>query len=205
MPDAAETWKTVLPVVRSRVTGVGIWAALNAATPLIVEGDSFVLGLAPKDNDLAGHLRMPQTKRMIELELSRALNTQVTVRVIEGTTMADWERTQRRDAEARRLQEIAESKFRAELTAKTNWDGLYEQLSRRFAAVANKSLPQNRARFLIDAVGLLVEAYKEQPPEDDVNRRNFGRCIERISQYSEIPSTMVATMVLERVGSLETA
>src|SRR5437868_342083 len=147
MTDVVAVWKDALPPVRNGVTGVGIWAALNGAVPIAYEDGVFVLGLSSKDNELSGHLKLVLTKKLIEQELTKRLGQPVTSRIIEGTTDADWERTKRKDAEAKRLQEIAASKFRAELTAKTNWEGVYEQLGRKYAAVQNRTLPQNRARF----------------------------------------------------------
>jgi len=198
MADAASIWKQALPVIRTKVTGVGVWTALNACLPLAYEDDVLVLGLRGRDSDLAGHLKMVQTKRIMDFEVSRACGKTTAARVIEGDTPADWERAKRRDAEALRLKEQAESRVRAEITSRTSWDGIYEQLSRRYASVTNKSLPQNRAKFLIDGIQLVSDALKTAPPQDDPNERNFGRCIERIAQYSEVPSTLVAAMILEK-------
>jgi hypothetical protein len=200
MSEAIDIWKQALPVVRSNVTGVGVWTALNSAVPIAIEDNTFVVGLAPKDGDLAGHLRMAQTKRFMEMELSRLLGKPTAARVIDGTTFADWERVKRRDIEAQRLKDIADSKTRAEITSRSGWEGVYEQLSRRYAAIQNKSLPQNRAKFLKEGIDLVAEALKAQQNADEMGERNLGRCIERISQYSDVPSTLVAVMVLEKAG-----
>ena len=92
--------------------------------------------------------------------------------------------------------------MRAEMAAKSNWDTVYEQLSRRYAAVTNKSLPQNRARFFEEAVELVAQARRDQGNYDDLGERNFARCLERLAQYSEIPSTIVAAHVLQKAGEL---
>lgn len=202
MAELAEVWGEALPTIRQGVTGVGIWAALNATKPLLIADNVVILGLPHEDTELAGHLKLPNVKRLIEKELSDRLGQPVTARVIDGTTMQDWERIQRRDAEARRLQEVALNKMRAELSAKSNWDAVYEQLSRRYAAVTNKSLPQNRARFLEEAIEIVAEARKNQAGADEQGERNFARCIERVSQYSDVPSTLIAVQVLQRAGEL---
>lgn len=198
--DAVAIWKEALPEIRNKVTGVGLWAALNASVPIALEDGVFVIGLSAKDADLAGHLKMPQTRRVMDAEVSRRVGIHTDVRVIEGIGQADWERVKKRDVEAKRLQELADAKYRAEMAAKTNWDGIYEQLSRKYAAVQNKSLPQNRAKFFKESVEFVAEALKNQPHRDEVNERNFGRCIERVAQYSEVPSTIVAALVLEKAG-----
>jgi hypothetical protein len=202
MTDLAGTWKAALPQVQNSVTGRGVWAALNAAIPITLEDNTFILGLPHQDNELAGHLRIPATKRLMEIAVSKVMGTPTAVRVIDGTTFEDYEIVKRRDAERRRLEENELAKMRAELQAKTSWDSVYEQLSRRFAAVTNKSLPQNRARFYEEAVAMIAEARQSQESWDDLGERNFARCLERLAQYCEIPSALVAAAVLHRAGEL---
>lgn len=202
MADLAEIWKEALPEVRNAVTGVGVWSALNTCTPLAVDEGVLVMGLPHQDSELAGHLRMPLTKRLIEAAFGQRLGSQVTLRVIDGDTATDFEAVKRRDAEARRLQEQSMTKMRAEMSARSNWDSVYEQLSRRFAAVTTKSLPQNRGRFLEEAIEIVAQARRDQDEYDEPGERSFARCIERVSQYADVPSALVAVEVLKRAGEL---
>lgn len=198
MVDVSEVWSEALPAIKDGVTGVGVWTALNVSVAIKYEDGNFVVGVPYRDQELAGHLRLPQTKRLIEQEVGIRLNTKVNLRVIEGTEEADWETEKRRDAEKRRLQEQAVARARAEVAAGTSWDSVYEQLSRKFAATPNRSLPQNRAQFFMEAIDLVAEALSKTPVADDFAERQYARCLERISQYTELPSTLVAVKVLER-------
>jgi len=198
----AEVWKQAAPQVQDQVSGRGVWAALGAAKAVALEDNVLVLGLAPQDAELAGHLRIPSTLRIAEMVVSKILGTQTRVRVIDGTTQADYDIVKRRDSERRRLQEAEMAKMRTEVAARTTWDSVYEQLSRRFAAVSNKSLPQNKARFFDEAVELITKARQEQGTYDEMGERNFARCLERVAQYCEIPSTLVALHVLQRLGEI---
>lgn len=202
MAELVEVWSEALPTIRNGLTGVGIWTALNLAKPIAYENGTLVLGLPHSEMELSGHLRLPMTKRLIETTVSGLLGSPVTARIIDGTEQADWEIEKRRDAEKHRLAEQSLAKQRAELTARTSWDTTFELLSRRYAAVPNKSLPQNRARFFEEAVSLLAEARRSQTSWDDLGERNFSRCIERVAQYADVPSTIVATIVLQRSGEL---
>jgi hypothetical protein len=202
MADALQTWNDALPVIRGGVTGVGVWTALNVAKPLAVEGGFMVLGLSPADFELAGHLRIPATSKLIESEISSRVGSPIRLRIVEGTSGEDWERAKRRDLEAKRLQEAAIERTRAEMTARTNWDSVYETLSRKYAGTPNKSIPQNRARFYDDAVNFLAESRSKQENFDDQAERNFARCIERVAQYAEVPSALVALAVLKATGEL---
>lgn len=202
MPDLAEIWSEALPTIKQGVTGVGVWTALNAAKPIAVENGAFVLGLPHELGELSGHLRMPATRRLIEQTVAALLIKPVTLRIIDGTEDSDWELEKRRDSEKARLNEQAMAKMRAELEARTNWDGIYEQLSRKFASFSNKSLPQNRARFYEEALEMIAEGRKGMSTFDDLQERNFARCLERLAHYAEVPSTLVARDVLKRAGEL---
>ncbi|MCW5936503.1 MAG: hypothetical protein KIT11_04260 [Fimbriimonadaceae bacterium] len=198
MAELAEVWSETLPDIRRAVTGVGVWAALNAAKPVALEDGVLVLGLPPTETELAGHLRLPQTRRLIETEVGKLVESAVTLRVIEGTTLSDWETEKKRDGEKRRLQEQAIARAKAQVQSSSSWEGIYEQLSRKYSETPNRSLPQNRARFFLDAVDIVANALLDTPITDDLAERNFARCIERISQYAEIPSTLVAVKVMEK-------
>ncbi len=198
MPDLAQVWAEVLPDIRKGVTGVGVWAALNAAKPLTIEDGVLVMGLQHSEAELAGHLRLPQARRLIETEVGRGMGQSLTLRVIEGCTLDDWATEKIRDAEKRRLQEQALARERAKIAAGTSWESVYDQLSRKYAETPNRSLPQYRAKFFLDAVDLIVEALQNTPINDEMAERSYARCLERVSQYSEIPSTLVAVKVLEK-------
>ena len=202
MPEITDVWKAALPEIKNSVTGVGVWTALNHSRALALQDGVLFLGMPLAMNELAGHLRMSQHKRVIEQIIGKHVGQQITVRVIDGVEKEDLERALRKDAEARRLQDQAMAKMRAELEARSSWEGIYEQLSRRFAAVTNRSLPQNRARFYVEAIELVAETRKSQEKWDELGERNFARCIERIAQYSDVPSTIVARHVLQRAGEL---
>jgi len=198
MPELAEVWAEVLPDLRKGVTGVGVWAALNASRPITIEDGFLILGLQSQETELAGHLRLAQTRKLIETEVGRHFEQALNLRIIEGITLEDWATEKIRDNEKRRLQVQALARARAQVQAGTSWEGIYEQLSRKFAETTNRSLPQNRAKFFMEAVEIVAAAVRETPITDDLAERNYARCLERVSQYSEVPSTLVAVKVLEK-------
>lgn len=200
MSELAKAWSEALPDVRNAVTGVGVWTALNTSVPVALDDDVFVLGVPHESSELAGHLRLSSTRVLIERAMSQKLGRSVALRVIEGVSVSDWETVKRRDTEARRLQEAALERQRAEVSARSNWESVYEQITRRYASTPNKSLPQNRAGFFKDAIEMIVEARKLNPIQDDLAERNYARCLERVAQYSEVPSVLVAVYVSERFG-----
>lgn len=198
MPDLAESWKNALPAIRDAVTGVAVWNALNAATVIALEDGSLIIGVPHQQHEHTGHLGLPATKRAIAEAMGKELDSQIDVRVIQGTTLDDWNTIKEGDRIKRMLQERALNKARAELSAGQSWEGLYEKLSRKYGDMENRSLPQNRARFFIEAVDIVADALIEKPVTDDMDERNFARCIDRIAQYTEIPGALVAARVLEK-------
>lgn len=202
MPEIGEIWSSALPKVLQGVTGRGVWTALNTAKPITVEDGVLIVGMPAGESELAGHLRIPSTTRLIETHFGALWGSPVRVRVIDGNTEQDYDVVKRRDSERRRMQEAEMAKMRTEMQARTSWDSVHEQLSRRWSAVPNKSLPQNRARFFEEATALVAEARKDMANYDDLSERNFARCIERIAQYCEIPSAMVGTLILQKAGEL---
>jgi len=201
MTDMASAWSEALPEVRRGVTGVGVWAALNSSRPVVLEGDIFVLGVPNESSELSGHLRMVGTKMLIEREMTSRLGRPIQLRVIEGIQADDWERVKRKEIEARRLQEAALNRARAEIEARSSWEIIYEQLTRAYSAVPNRSMPQARAKFYREAIEIVAAATKTNPVNDDLSERNYARCLERIAQYSEVPSVLVALAVIDRIGS----
>lgn len=198
MAEAAEVWGSALPRVRDLVTGVGLWTALNACRAITIEDGTLILGLGAGETDLAGHLKLASARNAMESVVSEVLGAKTVVRVITGTTLDDWMAAKEQDAVKRRLQEQALERAKKEISAKSTWEGTYEKLSRKYSATPNRSLPQNRARYLLDAVEIVAEAMIETPITDDLGERNFARCIERIAQYAEVPSAIVAAKVLQR-------
>src|SRR5690349_13769626 len=192
MPDLAEAWKKALPEVRDSVTGVAVWSALNAAAVIAFEDGVLIIGVPHSQHELTSHLNLPATRKAISDSMGRELETQLEVRVIQGTNLEDWTSIKESDRIKRMLQERALDRARAELSAGQSWEGLYDKLSRKFGEMENRSLPQNRARFFIEAVDIVADALIEKPVTDDMDERNFARCIERIAQYTEVPGALVA-------------
>lgn len=200
MSSVAEAWSAALPEIRNGVTGRATWNALNVAKPLAIENGVLILGLEHKDRELIGHLNAAAVRRLIETEVGSRVGQAISVRIIDGATPADWERTKRKDQEAERLRDEAREKMKAELQAKSNWETVYESLSRSFGSMQNKTLPQNRAKFLDEAIQLVVDTRLQITERDDLSERNFARCLERVAQYTEIPAGIIAHMVMSRTG-----
>lgn len=197
MAAIAEAWKDALPEILNRVTGVGVWTALKSSVPVAHEDNMLVLGLPSQDSELMGHLRLPQVRSAVETLMGQALNDTVNLVVINGTAQSDWETEKRRQEERRKLQQQALDRQKAEILAGKSWEQVYDQLTRAYASLPNRSMPQVRARYFLEAVEIVASALQDTPITDDIAERNFARCLERIAQYTELPSAYVALKVLD--------
>ncbi|MCB0825304.1 MAG: hypothetical protein KDC26_03880 [Armatimonadetes bacterium] len=198
MPNVVEEWKDAVPEMLQQVTGVGVWTAIRACVPITVEDGNLVVGLESSSSDLAGHLKLPQIRKVIEDTMTRKMGDKMTLYVLNGTTESDWVTEKQRIEERRRLQEHALQRQKKEIAAGRSWDSIYEDLSRAYANTPNRTLPQNRAKYFMQAVEIVGTALIETPITDDLAERNYARCLERISKYCELPSAFVALKVLER-------
>ena len=77
--------------VKDRVIAPTLYRALELPTGITVDGDEFILGFSNADLPMAGHLRSAQYKAIIDQCVSEVLKKKVRVRIIEGTTLEDYE------------------------------------------------------------------------------------------------------------------
>jgi hypothetical protein len=122
------------------------------------------------------------------------------VRLIEGTSLADWEAVKDRDARVAAMKQQTTTRRIAEEVNTDSWDALYDQIARLYAMTPHRSLPQGKARYANEALYMLVEAmdtlYSDDP--DELTERSLARVLERIANAAEIPAPMLA-FELERL------
>lgn len=194
--EMLEVWNLIREKVKQQVTGRTLYRALDALKPVLIEGETVVLGLPHEEYPLAGHLNAPNVRRWIEQYLGEAYGFQPNLVIIEGTTLADWQLHLRKQEELRKLSEQTARKQSQVSRAYTTWDSLYEQVGRKFAETSGRSFALNRARYLHEMVQMVREALQKLPLESDQDERQLNRVIERIATNSETPATLVAWMIL---------
>lgn len=195
--DFYDAWNASLEEIKKKVTGVGVWTALNIAVPVTLEDDVFVIGIPEKESELRGHLQISGNQRIVEQELGKRIGKRVKLEVIDGITINHWESIKRRRAETERLKREAIEKDKKAAKAASNWDNVYDLISREYSALANKAMPQVKARFVRRCVDICVETIDGRAL-DESDERNLSRVIERISAYTEVSATHIALLVLDR-------
>ena len=197
--DFYDAWNASIEEIKRQVTGVGVWTALNIAIPITLEDDVFVLGIPEKESESKGHLQLSNTTRVMQQELAKRIGHPVKVEVIDGITINNWEAVKRRRSQTERMTKEAAERDKKARKQASQWDNIYEQMARDFGKLHNKGMPQVKARFLRHCVDLCVESMNAGKMDAN-DERNFARCLERISAYTEVPATYIATLVLDKAG-----
>jgi hypothetical protein len=201
-PDAQRLWRAAMEKVKVRLVLPGVWRAMEAARPLIVEGDTLVLGFPPSLSHQGGLLTDSKNNNIIERALEEEAGRPLRLRLIEGETLQDWLATKRRDEEAAALLKAAQERRRREASVEQGWDGIGERLTRRYAEMPLRQLPQIQALYLEEAVAVLAEAAGRLlgPNASEVDHRSFARVLDKVADRAQVPAPIIAWMVRQKSG-----
>lgn len=193
-------WINCVERLKDRINNRSFWEALEATNAITVEGDVLIIGLDPQNFNRATHLQQVTNMHAIMEVVKELFNQSLQVRLIEGTTLQDWETTKESDIRVAAMKQAGNTRLVKEDRQLTGWEGVYETMSRLYAQSPNRSLPQGKARYANEALYLLAEAmdnlYPEEP--DEVTERSLARTLERISNAADIPASVLA-FELERL------
>ena len=189
-------WDRVVERVKLQISHPSFYKAIELAVPITVEGETFVVGFAPINLYMAGHLNVSEHKNAIELTIQELTGTKYIVRVIEGDTMEDWLLTKERDERRRQLRDSESQQKKIESAAQKAWEKLLILAGRKYAALPYRGMPQFRARYIAEMVGLMSDAIDElmvveDGKVDELGERQLSRIIERVAQLSEVPAATI--------------
>ncbi len=183
-----------------------LWDAANAAQPLALEGEDFVLGIAPGKMSVGSHLTSTANGPLVRNAVQRAVGRAVSVALIEGTDAGAWEREKDRRERRATLAERQAARSRASATAQAVWAELYEEVGKAFGATRDRRYATSRAamfaKALLAACDAEQRAYEQEPEAAELHEQQLNRTLERIATLSEVPPTMVAIEYM-RVKSLK--
>src|SRR5947199_10553758 len=105
VPNLEPLWKYVTEQVKSKITMPALWRAMEAATPLALNGDELILGYDPGEMHQSGLVLDHRHKNVIEQIIEAATHRRLKLRVIPGKTLEDWQLAQETEIEGARLQQ----------------------------------------------------------------------------------------------------
>lgn len=177
-----------------------LWDAANAAEPLALEGDTFVLGMPPGQMALGSHLNSTANGPLVRECASEVIGTQVEVEVIEGTDPEVWEREKERRRLREEMAQRQQQRQRETAGARAIWGSLYEEIGELFGTVRERRFPMVRAKSFGQALLAMRDAeekaHAEEPDATDTHEEQLNRNLSRISTLAEVPETVVAVEYL---------
>ena len=195
-------WANCVDRLKDRINNRSFWEALEATHAITIEGDSLIIGIDAENFNRSGHILQSSTLNTVLKTMEEVFNKPLQLKVVEGSTLADWEAHKAREVRLAASKMAAVTAVSTPSSVTDSWEGVYEQLSRLFAQAGNRSLPQGKARYANEALYLLVEAMDTIYPEppDDHSERNLARAIDRIAASADIPASVIA-FEMERLRS----
>jgi hypothetical protein len=198
--DVPVIWHEVTEKVKTRIVLPGLWRAMEAARALAVDDGLFVLGFPPAVSHDAGLLLDSKNLNIIERALEEAAGQPLRLKIIQGETLEDWHLQKRRDEEAAAYVRATQERRRREVGVEQGWDGINERLTRRYAELPLRGLPQTQAAYLEEALELLSDAVKRLMPDTpaELDQRALARVIEKVADRAAVPAPMIAFLLRQR-------
>ena len=189
-------WSKVVDRVKLQVSHPSFFRAIELAVPITTEGDTFVIGFAPVNLYMAGHLNVSEHKNAIEAVIQEMTGTKYVVRIIEGDTMEDWQLAKDKDERRRQLRDSESQQKKVESAAQKAWEKLLILSGRKYAALPYRGMPQFRAKYITEMIGLMSDAIDElmiveDDKVDERGERQLARVIERVAQLAEVPGPTI--------------
>ncbi|MCS6777480.1 MAG: hypothetical protein RMJ43_12825 [Chloroherpetonaceae bacterium] len=193
-------WANCVERLKDRVNNRSFWEAIEATQPITIEDSTLIIGLDALNFNLASHIQQTATMHAVNETVREVFQQPLQVRLIEGTTLADWEMLKEREAQLAASRQQSEVRPAPVDVHADSWDALYDQIARLYATTPYRSLPQGKARYANEALYTLVEAMDTLYPADadEMTERSLARILDRIAGASEIPASVLA-FELERL------
>jgi hypothetical protein len=197
--EARRIWLEAVERVKDRTLAPTLWRALEAGYGVTAEDDSFIVGFPPSDGPMAGYLTSAEHRTIIERAVSELVGKPTRIKIIDGTTIADFEIFKKREAVAEEARRTASDRKRVERAAEREWDAIAEQCSRKYANTPLRQLPHVRAQYMFEAVQIISESMDTIHPDgkiDEIGHRALGRVIEKVATLADVPGAVVAAELI---------
>lgn len=193
-------WANCIELLKDRVNNRSFWEALEKTQAITIEGGILIIGLDSVNFNRASHILQIAHFNAVLKAVAELFQQPLQVRIIEGSTLADWASTQDHDARVLAMKQAAVARRTAVEEGVDTWESVSELVAKLFLKSPNRNMPQGKARYANEALYYLAEAmdtlYGEDP--DETCEKNLARALDRIAHSSEIPAPVLA-FELERL------
>lgn len=194
-------WNKVVDQVKMTVIHPTLWRSLECAVPVTMEGDEFIVGFPAGMYHMSGYLNSGEHRNSIETAIRQFTGQSLKLRIIEGSTLDDWQAAKLKDGHMQALKEADRKKREKQSDVNQSWDSLLERISRTYMKYPLRQLPQNRARYMMEMLEAISETMDEVMPEgrsdDELTERSLGRAIDKVAQMIDVPPTLIAFELLK--------
>ena len=200
-PSLNVLWANCVDRLKDRINNRSFWEAIELTQAITIENGTLVVGLPAEEYNRVSHIQQTSTLHTVTNVVQELFRQPLQVRVVEGTSPADWEAFKEREARAAAMRQAAVIPRPVTTDGVADsWEALYEQMARLYAQTPHRSLAQGKARYANEALYILVEAmdWLYTDPPDEQMERSLARTLERIANASEMPSSVLA-FELERL------
>ena len=198
--DCQVVWNLVAPIAKRVALAPAFFRALERAVPIAVDGSVLVIGLdSTVDGALQGALNSSDNLNILHKAFRDVTGlSDGIVRVIEGTTPADWANAQARDAASREM--AARQLARAKPSASSaGWDQAIDAVSALWQQCESRTSPVAKARFVLAAIEHIVGIVGTEGLTNEADSRSLQRAVERIASCAQIDAVYVAAEVLKHI------
>jgi hypothetical protein len=198
--DVPEIWHEVTEKIKTRVVLPALWRAMEGARAITVDENRFILGFSPEAAHGAGLLMDSKNLNIIEQALEEVAGQPWRLKIIHGQTMEDWQEQKQREQETAAYTRTLQERRKREAGVEQNWEAVSERLTRRYAELPLRGLPQTQAAFLEEALGVIEEAMGRLMPRSpsEMDQRGLARVIDKVADRCGVPSPMIAYLLRQR-------
>jgi hypothetical protein len=199
--EVPKLWHDVTNLVKQRLVLPALWRAMEEAQALTVDEDRLILGFPARAAHGAGLLMDTKNFNVIEQAIEEVAGRPLRLKIIQGETLQDWQEQKQREAEAAAFTRTMQEKRRREAGVEQSWEAISERLTRRYAELPLRGLPQTQAAFLEEALDLLAQAMGRLMPESpsETDQRGLARVIDKVADRCSVPAPMIAYLLRQRV------
>ena len=198
-PDAVDlnwVWREVRKRVFIKMPfSLPVADAMAEATPIVMDGDNFIVGMEARHISMAPALSAGVAKNTIENILRGAAGRPIHFEAIEGRTIADWNKIKesREKAQAAVIA-MAERKV-GEHHVEDVMNQIVSEIRQQIPQVNDRILPQVRAGLMLQIAESLSDAQEmlfEDATETHAGRRAMARVIDRVAHFLDVEPILLA-------------
>ena len=187
-------WAQCVTLLKDRVSNRSFWEAIELTHAVTIENDTLIIGLDSLNFNRSSHITQAFALAAITQVVGEVFGRTLQVRLIDGTTLAEWENVKAHAVRVLAMQKQTNVRKISESSQTNTWDSLADRVTQMYTATPQRTFPQVKARYVTEALYFIVEAmdelYSDEP--DELTERSLAKVIDRIANAVEMPATMVA-------------